>query len=204
MKFSSKTAACLLVFPTLSNGFSVNSLAASPLVRRTSELFMASDESIPDEKRVVVTGLGVVSGCGIGQEDFFEACLEGKSSLGRVQRFDPSAYTCQIGSEVPDSMFDPKDFFVNSKNIRSNDRYTHFAVAAARLALKDADMGDVPETLPDPDMIGVMVGTAFGGLETIEKEHTKLQKKPERPKVSQLSKKYEIGLNFHSVKLSFI
>jgi len=145
---------------------------------------MASDESIPDEKRVVVTGLGVVSGCGIGQEDFFQACLDGKSSLGRVQRFDPSAYTCQIGSEVPDSMFDPTDFFVNSKNIRSNDRYTHFAVAAARLALKDANMGDVPETLPDPDKIGVMVGTAFGGLETIEREHIKLQKKPERPKVS--------------------
>lgn len=115
---------------------------------------------------------------------FFQACLDGKSSLGRVQRFDPSAYTCQIGSEVPDSMFDPTDFFVNSKNIRSNDRYTHFAVAAARLALKDANMGDVPETLPDPDKIGVMVGTAFGGLETIEREHIKLQKKPERPKVS--------------------
>ena len=162
---------------------------------------MASDESIPDEKRVVVTGLGVVSGCGIGQEDFFQACLDGKSSLGRVQRFDPSAYTCQIGSEVPDSMFDPTDFFVNSKNIRSNDRYTHFAVAAARLALKDANMGDVPETLPDPDKIGVMVGTAFGGLETIEREHIKLQKKPERPKVSELWTKITHGLNQFPAKL---
>ena len=57
------------------------------------------------------------------------------------------------------------------------------AVAAARLALKDAKLGDTPETLENPEKCGVFVGTAFGGAETFENEVLKLHKKPERPKV---------------------
>jgi 3-oxoacyl-[acyl-carrier-protein] synthase II len=140
---------------------------------------MASEDS----RRVVVTGLGVVSGCGIGHEDFFNACLDGKSSIDRVKRFDISYMPCQIGSEVPDEMFDPKDWFTNPKNVKSNDRYTHLAVAAARQALRDAGMGDTPETLEDPDKIGVMVGTAFGGMETFEQQTLKLAQNPKKPKV---------------------
>lgn len=182
---SSTTAALLITIPTLGNGFVVNSfsLKGGNLKVPASSLHMAS-EDVGDEKRVVVTGLGVVSGCGIGQEDFFQACVDGKSSLDVVKRFDASAFTCQIGSEVPDDMFDPADYFTNSKNIRSNDRFTHFAVAAARMAMKDGDLPDVPESLINPDRIGVMVGTAFGGIETIENEHQKLLKKPNRPRVS--------------------
>jgi 3-oxoacyl-[acyl-carrier-protein] synthase II len=131
-----------------------------------------------------VTGLGVISGCGIGADDFFQACLDGKSSLDVVKRFDISAYPCQIASEVPDEMFVATDHFVNPKNAKSNDRYTHFAVAAARQALKDGGVGDTPETLENPDRLGVMVGSAFGGMETFEKETLKLAQKPERPKVS--------------------
>ena len=140
--------------------------------------------ALPDEKRVVVTGLGVISGCGIGANDFFQAICEGKSSIDKVKRFDIQYYPCQIGSEVPDEMFDANDYFVNPKNAKSNDRYTHFAVAAARLALKDAKLGDTPETLQNPERVGVMVGSAFGGMETFEKETLKLAQKPERPKVS--------------------
>ena len=139
--------------------------------------------ALPDEKRVVVTGLGVISGCGIGADDFFNAILEGKSSIDKVKRFDIQHYPCQIGSEVPDEMFNANDYFVNPKNAKSNDRYTHFAVAAARLALKDAKLGDTPETLENPERVGVMVGSAFGGMETFEQETLKLAKKPERPKV---------------------
>ena len=80
-------------------------------------------------------------------------------------------------------MFDATDFFNNPKNVRSNDRFTHFAVAAARQALKDGDVGDTPETLENKDRVGVMVGTAFGGVETFERETLKLAKKPQRPKV---------------------
>jgi 3-oxoacyl-[acyl-carrier-protein] synthase II len=142
-------------------------------------LFAVKDDS----KRVVVTGLGVVSGCGMGANDFFDACVAGKSSLGRVQRFDPTHYPCQIASEVLN--FNAEDHFVNPKNAKTNDRYTHFAVAAARQALKDGGMGDTPDTLANPDGVGVMVGSAFGGMETFEQETLKLAKKPERPKVSR-------------------
>jgi 3-oxoacyl-[acyl-carrier-protein] synthase II len=139
---------------------------------------------VEDSKRVVVTGLGVISGCGIGADDFFQACLDGVSSIDKVQRFDIQHYPCQIASEVPDSMFQAADHFANPKNARSNDRFTHFAVAAARQALKDAKLGDTPETLEHAERVGVMVGSAFGGMETFEKETLKLAKKPERPKVS--------------------
>ena len=137
-----------------------------------------------DKERVVVTGLGVVSGCGIGQEEFFKNVVDGKSSLGTVTRFDASAYPCQIGSEVPDDKFNAKDHFHNPKNAKTNDRFTHLAVASARLTLKDAGVPDTPDELPNKDRIGVFVGTAFGGVETFEKETLKLHKKPERPKVS--------------------
>jgi len=139
--------------------------------------------AVDDGKRVVVTGLGVVSGCGIGHDDFFQACLDGKSSIGQVTRFDAKNYPCTIGSEVTDTMFDPLDFFTNPKNVKSNDRFTHFAVAAARQALKDGGVGDTPETLKNPERIGVMVGSAFGGMETFERETLKLASKPDRPKV---------------------
>jgi len=136
-----------------------------------------------EKKRVVLTGLGVVSGCGVGQKDFFQSCVDGKSSLDKVSRFDATHYPCQIASEIPDDLFDPKEYFSNVKNIRSNDRYTHLAVAAAKLALKDAGL---PENVSEhkPERIGIMVGTAFGGMETFERETLKLHKKPERPKVS--------------------
>jgi 3-oxoacyl-[acyl-carrier-protein] synthase II len=142
----------------------------------------ASDKD--DSKRVVVTGLGVVSGCGLGHEDFFQTCLDGKSSLATVKRFDISNYPCKIASEVPDELFVAADHFINPKNAKSNDRYTHFAVAAARQALKDGGLGDTPDTLKNPERIGVMVGSAFGGMETFEQEVLKLASKPDRPKVS--------------------
>lgn len=166
----------VLLTPSYTEAFAGNNYQH---YQRTSTCLYATDA-----QRVVVTGLGVISGCGIGHKDFFQNVIDGKSSLGKVTRFNAEHYPCQIGSEVPDSMFDPNDYFVNSKNAKSNDRYTHFAVAAARLALKDAKVGDTPETLPNPDRIGVMVGSAFGGAETFEKETLKLAAKPERPKVS--------------------
>lgn len=139
--------------------------------------------NMADKRRVVVTGLGVVNGCGIGHEEFFQALLDGKSSIDTVKRFDASHMPCKIASEISDEQFDPKDFFTNPKNVKSNDRYTHLAVAAARQALKDAGLGDTPDTLEEPDRIGVMVGTAFGGMETFEQQTLKLAKNPEKPKV---------------------
>ena len=159
-----------------SHAFSTPSATNHARASKT-QLFMS------EKTRVVVTGLGVVSGCGMGHEDFFQACLDGTSSVATVKRFDASYYPCQIASEVPEDMFIPGDHFVNAKNVKSNDRFTHFAVAAARMALKDANIPDEPASLPNPERIGVMVGSAFGGMETFEKETLKLAARPDRPKV---------------------
>jgi Beta-ketoacyl synthase, N-terminal domain len=184
MKFA---GALLLGFGGLSvHAFIVStSSSQSSISTGTNRVVSVSSTQLHAEakRRVVVTGLGVISGCGIGHDDFFQACLDGKSSLAKVQRFDAQYYPCQIASEVPDSIFNPEEHFINVKNVRSNDRFTHFAVAAARQALKDAGLGHTPDTLKEPSRIGVMVGTAFGGVETFEKETLKLATKPERPKV---------------------
>ena len=178
MKFSTSL---LLAYFATQNASTWAFSATKSTVRSSSTQLAASANG--EEVRVVVTGLGVINGCGSGHEDFFDACLEGKSSIDTVKRFDVTHMPCKIASEVPDDMFDPSDYFSNPKNIRSNDRFTHFAVAAAKQALRDGGLGDTPETLEDPESIGVMVGTAFGGMETFETQTLKLAKKPERPKV---------------------
>ena len=81
--------------------------------------------------------------------------------------------------------------FVVAVNSRFPPRAFVFAVAAARQALQDGGLGDTPETLEDPARIGVMVGSAFGGMETFEQETLKLAKKPERPRVSLVCFKSE-------------
>jgi len=171
------SAAVLLLFSQQAGAFSLSS------ERSSSSRAAATTQLHAEKTRVVVTGLGVVNGCGVGHENFFNACLDGISSIDTVKRFDASHMPCSIASEVPDSIFDPSDFFTNPKNIKSNDRYTHLAVAAARQALKDGGLGDTPETLEDPKSIGVMVGTAFGGMETFEEQTLKLAKNPTKPKV---------------------
>ncbi len=90
-------------------------------------------------RRVVVTGAGVVSGCGENTvESFWNFILEGKSSINKISHnFVPDdGYRCKIGSEVVN--FDPKQYFRFKKSIKTNDRSTHFAVAASRMALDDA------------------------------------------------------------------
>ena len=177
MKFA--TPSLIVVGISAVGAFAPQSSLSSSSSRSSSSATQLNAE----KKRVVVTGLGVISGCGIGHEDFFANVSNGVSSLRTVTRFDPTNYPCRIGSEVPDEMFVPEDHFANPKNAKSNDRFTHFAVAAARLALKDARLGDTPETLANPDRCGVFVGTAFGGVETFEREVLKLHAKPDRPKV---------------------
>ena len=176
MKFELSAAVLLLFTQQHAGAFSLGAERSASSRVSVTQLFA-------EKPRVVITGLGVVNGCGIGHEDFFKACLDGVSSIDVVKRFDASYMPCSIASEIPDEMFDPNDFFINPKNIKSNDRYTHLAVAAARQALKDAGLGDTPDTLEDPKRIGVMVGTAFGGMETFEQQTLKLAKNPTKPKV---------------------
>ncbi|GMI01649.1 hypothetical protein TrVE_jg9835 [Triparma verrucosa] len=143
----------------------------------------ADRADIDDDRRVVITGVGVVSGCGVEKDEFWDNVSSGHSSINKITRFslDEFPLTCQVASEVPPEKFDPKDHFTNIKSIKSNDRYTHFAVAASKSALSDASLpiGSIP-----PSRLGVMIGSAFGGAETFESETLKLHKNPSRPKVS--------------------
>eukprot|EP00752_Nemacystus_decipiens_P007348 g6573.t1 len=143
--------------------------AAVAAQRGGTELHMSS--SAPGSKTVVVTGLGVVSGVGTGVDSFWKGLLEGESSINRIESFDPERFKCQIGSEVKD--FDAREYFTAKKSIRSNDRVTHFAVAATKLAIEDAGV----DVAASADRCGVMVGSAFGGMDTFEKQTLNLETK---------------------------
>lgn len=120
-------------------------------------------------ERVVVTGIGVISSVGTGIENFWKGLLEGKCGVGRLTRFDSEGYTCKVASEVND--FDPTDY-IDPKEVKRNDRYTHFAIAAAQLAVKDAKLD--PKKVEDPTRFGVIIGSGIGGMDTIEKQSRKL------------------------------
>lgn len=118
--------------------------------------------------RVVVTGVGVVSSLGNGIDDFWNSLKAGKSGITGVTRFEAGDIASQVASEVTD--FNAEDF-MDPKEVRRNDRYTHLALAASRFALADSNLSK--DTLV-PDRTGVLVGSGIGGMETIEKQMTTL------------------------------
>jgi 3-oxoacyl-[acyl-carrier-protein] synthase II len=125
-----------------------------------------------DAPKVVVTGIGVVSALGSSASgDFWQGLVDGRSGLATIESFDASGFPTTIGAEVKD--FDPKPYFDNAKTVKSTDRYTHLAVAASRMAVEDAGM-DL--TAVDKSRFGVIVGSAFGGMETFEKQTLNLNK----------------------------
>lgn len=109
--------------------------------------------------RVVVTGMGMISPLGNSVEQSWENLLAGRSGVGPITQFDASTFNCRIAGEVKG--FDPRDH-MDFKEARRMSRASQLAVAAARMALADAGL---PETAPDPDRTGVLVGTAVGGIE---------------------------------------
>jgi 3-oxoacyl-[acyl-carrier-protein] synthase II len=112
------------------------------------------------KRRVVVTGIGLVTPLGTGNKKTWEALCEGRSGIGRIQKFDPSSLKTQIAGEVLD--FDSAAF-MESKDIRRSDPFIQFAVAATKLALDDADLEITDELSPN---IGTIVGSGIGGMET--------------------------------------
>ena len=126
-------------------------------------------------RRVVVTGLGVVSPVGIGHEDFWKALLAGESGVGEIQQFDPSQFgiDTKIAAEVKD--FNIQDFYPDKRKVggflKEMDRVTLFAMAAAKLALADAKL-DIKDT--NADRVGTFIGTGVGGLITTTADHIKL------------------------------
>ena len=126
-------------------------------------------------RRVVVTGLGVVSPVGVGHRAFWSALLQGTSGVGRVTSFDPAGFATQIAAEVRD--FDPSAY-MDRKEARRNDRFVQFAYAAARMALDDARLAITPANAP---RIGVLIGSGIGGATTWEAQHrTLMERGPDR------------------------
>ncbi len=121
-----------------------------------------------ERKRVVITGIGTVTSYGDGVEAFWDSLLAGKSGIARVQSFDVTDYASQVGAECLE--FDAGQY-MDPKEARRNDRYTQFAVAGARMALKDADLD--PATL-EPDRFGVLIGSGIGGMITIQTQSRRL------------------------------
>jgi 3-oxoacyl-[acyl-carrier-protein] synthase II len=115
---------------------------------------------------VVITGLGVVAPTGIGKSAFWDACKQGRSGIGPITRFDTDGYNSKIAGEVRD--FDPLDYMAPKKAKRS-DRFTHFAIASAKMAVEDARLD--PEKLCK-ERIGVYFGTAMGGMPFAELQHS--------------------------------
>jgi len=130
---------------------------------------------LPEKQRIVVTGIGVLTSIGIGIDAYWDSLVKGKSGIGSVTQFDASDYPCRVASEVND--FDPAQY-MDPKEVKRNDRYTHFAVAAAKLAMTD---GKLDKTSVDPERFGVLVSSGIGGLGTIEKQsRTLFERGPRR------------------------
>ncbi len=126
-------------------------------------------------KRVVVTGLGIISPIGNTKNDFWNALLSGKSGAGRLTAFDASHFTCRIAAEVKN--FDPS-LYMTPKEQRRMDPFVKFAVAASSEAVADSGLQLDKE---DVTKIGVLVGSGIGGLFTIEREYgAYLKRGPEK------------------------
>ncbi len=127
-----------------------------------------------DKRRVVVTGLGLITPLGLGVEPSWQHLINGASGIKRITRFDASAFPTQIAGEVDN--FNPEDY-VEIKEVKKMDRFIHFAVAAATFALNDSGL---KITDSNSDRVGVLVGSGMGGLHTIEYYHSVLLEKGPR------------------------
>ncbi len=121
-------------------------------------------------RRVVVTGVGVISALGTGNEKNWSSLMAGKSGIDRITRFDASALPTQIAGEVKD--FNPEEF-IDKKEIKKMDTFIQYALGAAELAMQDSGLEITEE---NAERVGVQVGAGLGGLPAIEKYHEALQK----------------------------
>ncbi len=123
-------------------------------------------------RRVVITGMGVVTPNGNDLATFWDSITHGRSGIGRITYFDTADYDCQIAGETKG--YEPLKYFTAPKDIRRNDRYVLLAMGAAKMAFADSgiDAGKF-----DPTRFGAMVGSGIGGLKTLEDQHNVLMTK---------------------------
>ena len=125
------------------------------------------------KRRVVVTGLGVVSPVGIGVDKFWNSLLEGKSGISTIEQMPLEGHSVTIAGEIKDRDFNPEDY-LDPKLTKRLDRYCQFAMVAADEAIADSG---IDEANIDPYRIGVIVSSAAGGFKTTEKSHTAMIEK---------------------------
>ncbi|MBF8299794.1 MAG: fabF 2 [Acidobacteria bacterium] len=119
-------------------------------------------------RRVVITGIGLVSSLGIGTSANWHALLAGTSGVGRITKFDPSEFAAQIAAEVRG--FDPLQF-IDRKDVKKMDVFIQYAVAASQFAMEDSKLAIGPDNAAN---VGVFIGSGIGGFATIEREHIAL------------------------------
>ena len=124
-----------------------------------------------NKRRVVVTGIGMISPLGVGNEPTWQGLIEGRSGVGRITKFDATNYACQIAGEVRG--FEP-EAWIEKKEVKKSDTFIHYAIAAAQIAVDDAKLDYKSE---DSDRFGVIIGSGIGGLPLIEEMHTKLMER---------------------------
>ena len=124
--------------------------------------------------RVVVTGIGVVTPIGIGREVFWNGLVTGQNGVSKITLFDASDYRSQMAAEVKDFRADE---WIDRKLARRMDRFTHFALVAADLAMKDSGLDVFPY---DGCRAGVIIGSGIGGTQTLESAHADLLEKGPR------------------------
>ncbi|HWY27262.1 MAG TPA: beta-ketoacyl-ACP synthase II [Candidatus Angelobacter sp.] len=118
-------------------------------------------------RRVVVTGVGLVCGCGIGTDEVWRNLLAGKSGIGPITHFDASAFDCRIAGEVRN--FDPLNW-IDKKELKKTGRFIQLALAASDFAMRMSALEITPELAP---ATGVYIGSGIGGFDVIEREHSK-------------------------------
>lgn len=124
-----------------------------------------------NKRRVVITGVGVISPIGTGKEEFFNSLKEGKSGIDVLSRFDTTNYNCKIAGEVKD--FEPAKY-IEKKEARRMDRFAQFAVSSAKMAIEDSKL-NIDEI--DSYRFGVCLGAGVGGVDTLESQHDVLREK---------------------------
>src|SRR6202790_999011 len=125
-----------------------------------------------NNRRVVITGMGVVTPIGNDLATFWSNLKNGVSGIRRIEALDPSPFDCQIAGEVRD--FDPKPYFKNPKDVRRTDRFAQLAMAAAKMSILDSGI-DLEKI--NHDRFGVIVSSGIGGLKTLEDQHAILMTK---------------------------
>jgi 3-oxoacyl-[acyl-carrier-protein] synthase II len=126
-------------------------------------------------RRVVVTGIGLLSPLGVGTAENWQALRESRGGIGPITRFDASDYPSRIAGEVKG--FDPHDY-LEKKDVKKSDTFIHYALAATRFAMEDSGLAIDEE---NGERVGVIIGSGIGGLPLIESMHaTLLERGPHR------------------------